>query len=46
MTNAIGYHLHVDLKYGTNEPTYRREIDPDMESRLWLPRGRERAWDG
>ena len=29
-----------NLKYGTNEPTYKTEADSQIENRLWLPRGR------
>ena len=35
-----------NLTYGTNEPIYRKSTHMDMENKLVLPRGRERAWDG
>ena len=36
-----------NVKYGTNEPIYGTEIDSQTwRTDLWLPRGREREWDG
>ena len=36
-----------NLKYGTNEPIYRTEIDSQTwRTDLWLPRGRRKEWDG
>ena len=36
-----------NLIYGTNEPIYRKERNSQTWRRdLWLPRGREREWDG
>ena len=36
-----------NLKYGTNEPIYRTEIDSQTwRIDLWLPRGRRKEWDG
>ena len=36
-----------NLKCGTNEPIYKTETDPrTRRTDLWLPRRREREWDG
>jgi len=36
-----------NLKYGTNEPIYKTETDSQrLRIDLWLPREREREWDG
>ena len=36
-----------NLKYGTDEPIYRRETDSQTwRADLWLPRGRRREWNG
>ena len=36
-----------NLKYGTNEPIYRKETDSQTwRIDLWFPRGRGREWDG
>ena len=36
-----------NLKYGTNEPFYRREtISGTWRTDLWSPRGRRREWEG
>ena len=36
-----------NLKYGTDEPIYRRETDSQTQrTDLWLTRGRRREWDG
>ena len=36
-----------NVKYGTDEPIYGTEIDSQTwRTDLWLPRGREREWDG
>ena len=44
------YHMmsHIwNLKYGTNESIYRKETNSwTWSTDLWLPRGREREWDG
>ena len=44
------YHMisHIwNLKYGTNEPIYRKETNSQTwRTEVWLPRGRGREWDG
>ena len=36
-----------NLKYGKNEPIYKTETDLQrLRIDLWLPREREREWDG
>ena len=36
-----------NLKYGTDTPIYRTEIDSlTWETDLWLLRGREKKWNG
>ena len=36
-----------NLKYGTNEPLYRTEIDSQrLRTDLWLQRGRGMEWEG
>ena len=35
-----------NLKYGTNEPIYRKENSWTWRTDSWLPRGRRKEWDG
>ena len=36
-----------NLKYGTNEPMYKTETEPQTCRTDWrLPRGKGRQWDG
>ena len=35
-----------NLKYGTNEPIYKTEIDSDIENRLVVGRGKGVGWIG
>ena len=37
----------LNIKYGTNEPSYKAETDSQTwGADLWLPRGGRRKWDG
>ena len=41
------YHLHVEFKYGTNDPIYKRETDyRHGEQTCGSQGGGRRKWDG
>ena len=48
-TNTIIYHYIWNLKYGTNEPSYKTETDSKTQrTDMWLPKGRGEGveWTG